>query len=540
MQKKACLLPVLALALILAFPCALGEETEAPYTIENGVLTVAEGITGLGNPWLEWDDEDYDLWLEWEEEGGGSYSITDITYDYFLTHIILPSTLRRLNSYSFMTIQCPDELVLPEGVEEIHAPFYRCGFRRIVLPSTLRVFDGLNSIYSDDLDQLEEIVVAADNPYFKSVDGVLFTADMKTLLYYPVAKQGVHYDVPDGVLTIGRRAFWGNLYLESVSLPIGLTKIEWAAFADCHSLLSVSFPLTLQSVAEDAFARCLLLKRAPVPSQTSVDENAFRGCTSFSEFITEAEDPDLHQIIAALKRSPAATAAFLCPENASDPIFILAQSREDDDVIGQFQSGSYVEIIGEENGYYAVSFYVSGYQPVSGYVPMDEVTLIAPYQGLFTVSSARFRRDGVYGYSKPYTLPKNHDLAVPESPFSSDTPILPKDLYGQWLLCSYPVPCEEEWWRDIAFFSLSDLILTRPYTGDERTFGVVITLDPRDWLHLRAEPERTSQSLGKFFTGTQVEILEEAGDWYRVRVGFDEGYMMRDLIMIVEQEEAEP
>ncbi len=532
MQKKACLLPVLALALILAFPCALGEETEAPYTIENGVLTVTEGITALGDPYLG-------------EEEGYEYGFIPIMWEEgFFSQIVLPSTLRKVNDGSFSSTCDVEELVFPEGVEEVHTPFYDCDFRRIVFPSTLRVFDGLNSIYSDDLDQLEEIVVAPDNPYFKSVDGVLFTADMKTLLYYPAAKQGFHYDVPEGILTIGERAFWGNLYLESVSLPVGLTNIEWAAFADCHSLLSVSFPLTLQSVDKYAFHSCLFLQRAEVPPQARVDETAFEYCRALEESNGISQETDFERDEYGgydVREKDIETDALLSPENARDFVSILEEPRKGAKVSGKFQSGSIVKIVGEENGYYAVDYVRPDSEAVaSGYVRMDEVSLIEPYQGLFPVSSARLRRKEVHRLYSPYALPPNTSFADFGASFGAETPLTPVAFCGQWLLCSYPEQDDAGWWKGSAYFSLSDLILTRPYTGDERTFGIVINPDPRDRLHLRAKPSRSGESLGKFFTGTQVEILEEAGDWYRVRVGFDEGYVMRDFIMIVEQEDAKP
>lgn len=526
------LLPCLALALTLAFPCALGEETVAPYTIESGVLTVAEGITELGNPYLG------------EEEGYDFDSFPSIQEEGFLSQIVLPSTLRKVNDGSFLFIWGVDELVLPEGVEEVHTPFYYCGFRRIAFPSTLRVFDGLNSSYSDDLDQLEEIVVAADNPYFKSVDGVLFTADMKTLLYYPAAKQGAHYDVPEGVLTIGKRAFWGNLHLESVSLPVGLAKIEWAAFADCHSLLSVSFPLTLQSVDKYAFHSCLFLQRAEVPPQARVDETAFEYCRALAEANGMAQETDSERDEYGgydVREKDIETDALLSPENARDFVSILEEPKKGAKASGKFQSGSYIRIVGEENGYYAVDYEGPDSEAgASGFVRMDEVSLIEPYQGMFPVSSARLRRKEVRCLYSAYALPPHTSFADFGASFGAETPLTPVAFCGQWLKCSYSEQDDAGWWKGSVYFSLSDLILTRPYTGDSRTFGIVINPDPRDRLNLRAKPSRSGESLGKFFTGTQVEILEEAGDWYRVRVGFDEGYMMRDFIMIIEQEEAKP
>ena len=51
-----------------------------------------------------------------------------------------------------------------------------------------------------------------------------------------------------------------------------------------------------------------------------------------------------------------------------------------------------------------------------------------------------------------------------------------------------------------------------------------------DRLNLRERPDRTSGSLGKFYNGTPVEVLERGKEWTRVRVGPQEGYMMTQYL----------
>lgn len=520
---------ILLLLLVLLAGSALGEEIDESFALRNGILTVAAGVTEMGYPWIE-NEETYDF---------DSFPSLEAN-NYILSQIRLPTTLRKLHGFSFAIVRGVDTLVLPEGLEEVHTPFYMCGFRRIVFPSTLRVFDGLNDSYADDLAYLEEIDVAPDNPYFTSVDGVLFTADMKTLLYYPAAKQGAHYDVPKGVETIGSYAFWGNLNLQSVSLPMGLMEIERSAFANCHSLTSVSLPLTLRSIGECAFLRSRFLKEAVVPPHTAVDETAFEECPAISgseEGSSEkANEPSDKTSVApdglTTSKTPSVY-ALLSPENARELVAILERPEKSAAVVATCQSGSSVEVVGEEKGYYAIKF-DSNEDVFSGYVPMEQVTLAAPYQGLFRIASASLRRDGVYGYEDAYTLPVEESCG---KPFSRDTLLQPwENFHGQWLPCDYG----GTYGLYCAYFSPADLILTREHTGDSRTFGLVVNPDPRDRLHLRAEPKRGSESLGKFYTGTQVEILDETGDWYHVRVGFDEGYMMREFVTIIEQEEIDP
>ena len=57
--------------------------------------------------------------------------------------------------------------------------------------------------------------------------------------------------------------------------------------------------------------------------------------------------------------------------------------------------------------------------------------------------------------------------------------------------------------------------------------------NPADRLHLRVSPERGATSLGKFYNGTPVRVLEERGDWVQVEIGLDgnlTGWMMKKYL----------
>ena len=70
--------------------------------------------------------------------------------------------------------------------------------------------------------------VDPNNPYFCSINGVVYTKDLKELIEAPTAKTGT-LTIPEGVKTIRRSAFIGS-YLEEVVLPESLTTIEGQAF----------------------------------------------------------------------------------------------------------------------------------------------------------------------------------------------------------------------------------------------------------------------------------------------------------------------
>lgn len=74
-------------------------------------------------------------------------------------------------------------------------------------------------------------------------------------------------------------------------------------------------------------------------------------------------------------------------------------------------------------------------------------------------------------------------------------------------------------------------------------WAVVRNPDPADRLHLRVQPDRSAESLGKFYNGTPLRVLGQEGDWTRVALGTDgpEGWMMtRYLAFGREMDEVEP
>lgn len=83
-------------------------------------------------------------------------------------------------------------------------------------------------------ESLVEIRVSADNPYYASVDGVLFDKNLEKLLMYPEGRKG-SYAVPEGVKTIADASF-ASCMIESVRIPASVTSIEDSAFSGCFSL----------------------------------------------------------------------------------------------------------------------------------------------------------------------------------------------------------------------------------------------------------------------------------------------------------------
>jgi len=104
-------------------------------------------------------------------------------------------------------------------------------------------------------DKLLNIYVNAQNPFYASVDGVLFNKDKTELLLYPWARTATSYAIPDGVTTIGRESFSCSS-LSSLTVPDTLAHIGMGAFASCTNLKQFSLPNTITSIGNRVFFKC--------------------------------------------------------------------------------------------------------------------------------------------------------------------------------------------------------------------------------------------------------------------------------------------
>ncbi len=119
-----------------------------------------------------------------------------------LKKISFPDTLEVIDKYAFCGCKSLKEVVLPKSVRFIHILAF------------------------DECPNIKSIEVARDNPEYSSIDGVLFDKEVKQLIYYPRAKKGRAYTIPEGVEKIVINAFGNNENLPEVILPDSLKNMK--------------------------------------------------------------------------------------------------------------------------------------------------------------------------------------------------------------------------------------------------------------------------------------------------------------------------
>ena len=144
--------------------------------------------------------------------------------------------------------------------------FSSSGLESVTLPATCEeIGDGAFS----SCNNLASVEVDPQNPSYMSDAGVLYSKDGSELLLIPthldLAASGGVFTVPDTVRGIGLSAAKGNLTIEKLVLPEGLTELGESAFSEVSNLRDVSFPSTLQEIPDRAFYSDSSLESIAIP-----------------------------------------------------------------------------------------------------------------------------------------------------------------------------------------------------------------------------------------------------------------------------------
>lgn len=222
---------------------------------------------------------------------GGSDFLNDLK----LTTVELPDGLKEIGDSSFSCCWELAAINVPSGLEVVgESAFYTCyKLSSFPLPNTVTGI-GAQAFYGTRLSGVFTIpanaeiknhtstgkfispfpnchfitgfAVAPGSTRYTSVDGVLLSADKKTLISCPAGKEG-HFVIPDEVTGFASSAFAGCGGIESGSFnPYG---------GDVSRDLWVTLSGTLNNIVDSPFAGCPLMKVIVPENVASVSYNAF-------------------------------------------------------------------------------------------------------------------------------------------------------------------------------------------------------------------------------------------------------------------------
>ena len=213
--------------------------------------------------------------------------IDDGTFEYCsaLSSVSIGSSVTHIYGGAFNGCTALTSIVLPDAVSFIgEDAFYNCS-------SLTYVFFGasvetIGTYAFIGCGALETIEVSENNPFYKSIDGVLFDHNENMLLYYPRGKTGEHYSVPNSVTAIGDAAFIFNTHIASVTLGESVISIGAFAFNACINLTEINLPNSVTTIGNAAFADCEALSSIVLPKfLTEINATVFSNCSSLQRIV---------------------------------------------------------------------------------------------------------------------------------------------------------------------------------------------------------------------------------------------------------------
>jgi serine/threonine protein kinase len=191
----------------------------------------------------------------------------------YLSSLVIPDSVTSIGDMAFCGCSSLTRLVIPGSVSCIgFSAFENCkSLRSIVIPESVVNLNG-NPFCRWDGEQ------KCLSPYFIYDNKVLFNKDKSKIIAFR-DKNTTSYVIPDSVTRIGKSAFRGCSFLNSVVIPDGVTSIGEYAFRHCSSLSSLVIPDSVTSIECYAFSGCESLSSIVIPdSVTSIGYHAFASC----------------------------------------------------------------------------------------------------------------------------------------------------------------------------------------------------------------------------------------------------------------------
>ena len=177
-------------------------------------------------------------------------------------------------------------IVLPLQTTKIEADAFRncSSLRTIEVPMLVESIET-----SAGCTALAEINVQAGNSHYSSKDGVLLSGDGKSILWFPMGKEG-EYTLPSTVTTVGDYAF-RNCRIETFHFADGLKSIGKYAFYN-SSVKEVSLPSTVKQIPTGLFQKCANLTTVHLGKNTEMlGDYVFDGCPITDLYISAPTPP---------------------------------------------------------------------------------------------------------------------------------------------------------------------------------------------------------------------------------------------------------
>ena len=281
----------------------------APKVLTNTTVIVEDGVTEIGGYSFTGSTAEHVI-LPDSVETIGEYAFRDSTLKdivlgnrlesiglrafmccYDMASVEIPPSVRTIGQSAFYGCNSLTGIVFPEGVETIgdYALSNCTSLTGFNIPSTLKEFGMMIG-----MSVLESVSVSPDSKHYTSMDGIVYTRDMRMLVLCPAEQDKAHVEIADGTETIAPYAFSHCKGLITITVPPSVREVDEGAFYRCSALTSVDLG-GIKTVGDEAFNYCTSLSKASFGENLlSIGKNAFLGCSALGSMTFGCKDaPDV-------------------------------------------------------------------------------------------------------------------------------------------------------------------------------------------------------------------------------------------------------
>ncbi len=319
------------------------------------LLNITIGITGCTMRERGADDVLFDYFFNKEDKSywimGSNIDEKTLEDNWEMVDVVVPveyngRPVTFISNDTFRECQILRSVTIPNGITSISSDaFFNCdNLTDVNISQSVQGFYGGSFA---NCNSLKEVTVDPENPWFCSIEGVVYTKDEKELVFYPSGKTDAEFIIPEGCSAVGRYAFAycenlkriivpdsvtnfsyesivfckglegifvdkgnqtyssidGNLYSKdgktffrlcvsdkniNLTLPEGVVEVVDGAACHCENLITINLPKSLTFIGTSAFANCDNLTTITIPKTvTYIGERAFLNCTNLTEAIFE-------------------------------------------------------------------------------------------------------------------------------------------------------------------------------------------------------------------------------------------------------------
>ena len=305
-----------------------------PYTVE-----VTCQYESTSNNYADWTSISIPTTVTYN---GITYAVTSIGNEAFwcsssLTSITIPQSITSIGDYAFGNCSSLTFITIPNRVTNIgKSAFSGCSsLTSITIPNSVTsigvgIFAGCKALtsisiksanpYYDSRDNCNAIIEKATNTLIAGCQNTIIPNSVTSIEDYALSSIPItSITIPNGVTSIGKRAFSSCSSLTSITIPNSVTNIGQEAFHGCYSLASIKvetgnsnydsrdncnaiihtatntliqgcqntiIPNSVTSIGDNAFYGCSSLTSIDIPnSVTNIGDGAFLQCSNLTSVI---------------------------------------------------------------------------------------------------------------------------------------------------------------------------------------------------------------------------------------------------------------